>query len=171
MTKKQETPDVSTMQAQPQQQHLWLKKLLGEWTVEGEAAMPGEAAMKFSGTESVRALGDLWIIAESRGRTPDGSTAEMMMTLGYDSLKKAFVGTWVSSTMNYMWIYEGALDTNGNSLILESTGPSMSSPGAMSRSQDIIEIVSDTHRIMRSRMLGDDGQWHPTMEIHFHKKG
>ncbi|MGE0081450.1 MAG: DUF1579 domain-containing protein [Thiohalomonadaceae bacterium] len=167
---KPETPDVSTMQAQPQQQHLWLKKFLGDWTFEGEANMPGEPAMKFSGTESVRALGDLWIIAESRGPMPDGDTAEMVMTLGYDSTKKTYVGSWVSSTMAYMWCYDGALDTTGNSLILESVGPSMTTPGAMVRSQDVIEFVSDTHRIMRSRMLGDDGQWHQMMEMHFHKK-
>ncbi|MFA5529867.1 MAG: DUF1579 domain-containing protein [Thiohalomonadaceae bacterium] len=167
---KAETPDVSSMQAQAQQQHQWLKKFLGEWTFEGEASMPGEPATKFSGSERVRALGDLWIIAESSGQMPDGGTAEMVMTLGYDPQRKGYVGTWVSSTMTYMWVYSGTLDTTGKCLILESTGPNMSSPGTMMRSQDIIEFESDDHRIMRSQMLGDDGQWYPMMEIHFRKK-
>ena len=46
------------MMAEPQQEHRWLERFLGEWTYEAEAVMaPGQPPMKSSGTESVRSLG------------------------------------------------------------------------------------------------------------------
>lgn len=168
---KPETPEVSTMQAEPLQQHRWLDKLVGEWTYEGSASMaPGQAPMKFTGTEKVRSIGALWIVAESSGAMPDGDTATMVMTLGYDPQKSRYVGTWIGSMMTYMWVYEGTLDTTGNRLTLESVGPSMSTPGAMTRSRDIIEIKDADHRMQHSEILGDDGQWHSVMDISYRRK-
>lgn len=168
---KPEVPDISAMLAEPQQQHHWLEKFVGEWTYEGEAAMePGQPAMKFSGTESARSIGGLWTVAESKGEMPDGGTATMIITLGYDTLKKRYVGTWVGSMMTYMWVYEGSLDTTGKILTLDSVGPSTAVPGTMTRSQDIIEFVDDNYRVLRSQLLGDDGQWHQVMEAHYRRK-
>ena len=36
----------------------------------------------------------------------------------------------------------------------------------MGKYQDILEIVDRNHWILRSQLLGDDGQWHPFMEGH-----
>ena len=38
-----------------------------------------------------------------------------------------------------------------------------------SRYQDIHEMVSRDHRVLRSRMLGDDGQWVQFMECHYRR--
>jgi hypothetical protein len=47
-----------TVQSEPQPQHQWLQKLVGDWTYEGEALMgPGQPPIKSEGTESVRSLG------------------------------------------------------------------------------------------------------------------
>jgi hypothetical protein len=83
------TPQESTacMMAEPQKEHEWLQKLVGEWTYESEATLEaGKPPERFSGTENVRSLGGLWILAEGQGE---------MMTLGYDKQKKRYVGTWV----------------------------------------------------------------------------
>ena len=45
------------MKAEPQKEHEWLQKLVGEWASEAEATMePGQPPAKFTGTESVRSL-------------------------------------------------------------------------------------------------------------------
>ena len=81
------------MNAKPERQHLWLHKLIGEWTYEAEAVMePGKPPAKSGGTESVRSLGEIWVLAEGRGEMPDGSPGTMLMTLGYDPQKQRFVG-------------------------------------------------------------------------------
>jgi hypothetical protein len=71
--------------AESQKEHHWLQKLVGEWTFEAETVMKAhEPPMKSNGTESVRALGDLWIVAEGQGEMPGGGPATTLMTLGYD---------------------------------------------------------------------------------------
>ena len=59
------------MKAEPQKEHLWLQKLVGEWTCEAEMTMkPDEPPAKSKGTETVRSLGGLWILAEGEARCP-----------------------------------------------------------------------------------------------------
>lgn len=79
------------MKVEPQKEHEWLHKLVGEWTCEAECTMePGKPPEKSSGTESVRALGGLWILAEGQGEMPGGGHATMMLTLGYDPQKNRY---------------------------------------------------------------------------------
>ena len=72
--------------AQAQQQHEWLTKLVGEWAFESVADFgPDQPKLKSTGTETVRALGELWIVCEGRGKIPDADDEmSMRMTLGYD---------------------------------------------------------------------------------------
>ena len=55
-----QTEQTSSMPAQPQKEHQWLQKLVGEWTYEIEATMePDQPPVKSTGTETVRSLGGL----------------------------------------------------------------------------------------------------------------
>src|SRR5690606_29170388 len=64
------------MQSEPQKEHRWLEKLVGDWTYESEAAWePGKTPEKYTGTESVRSLGGLWVICEGQGDVPGGGTS------------------------------------------------------------------------------------------------
>ena len=159
------------MHVEPQKEHEWLQKLVGEWTYEAEATMkPGEPPEKASGTESVRSLGGLWILAEGHGEMPGCGPATTILTLGYDPEKKRYIGTWVGSMLTHLWVYNGALDAAGTTLHLDTEGPSMAGDGKMSRYQDIIEIKSDDHRVLYSQVLGDDGKWNRFMTAHYRKK-
>ena len=56
---------------EPQEQHRWLQRLVGEWTYEHECAVePGKPPEKFVGTDSVRTLGGLWVLCEGKGNMP-----------------------------------------------------------------------------------------------------
>ncbi|MGH8728980.1 MAG: DUF1579 domain-containing protein, partial [Burkholderiales bacterium] len=114
------------MKTEPQKEHEWLQKLVGEWTYESDCSMgPGKPNEKFKGTESVRSLGGLWILAEGRGEMPGGGAATMLITLGYDPQRKRYVGTWIGSMMTYLWVYDGGLDAAGKVLTLNAEGPDM----------------------------------------------
>lgn len=114
------------MHVEPVKEHRWLQKLVGEWSFAGEASMgPDKPPEKFTGTESVRAIGEIWTVAEGQGEMPGGGPSTTMMSLGYDPQQQRFVGTWLGSMMAHLWIYHGSLDAAGNVLTLEAEGPSI----------------------------------------------
>jgi hypothetical protein len=159
------------MFAAAQEEHRWLKQLVGTWSYQAEASAPGEESAKAEGTETVRQLGDLWVLAEGEGRMPDGTPAKSLMTLGYDPTRRRYVGTWIGSMMTHLWVYHGALDASGRVLTLSADGPSMSgSSSSMARYQDIITVESADHRILTARVLGEEGVWTSFMTAHYRRK-
>lgn len=167
-TQQTQTQPDSTMQAEPQKEHQWLQKLMGEWTYEVEAKMGADQPIETSaGTERIRSLGGLWILAEGQGEMPGCGMVTTMMTLGYDPQQQSYVGTWIGSMMTYLWRYEGELDTTETVLTLNSDGPAMTGDGKLAKYRDVIEFKSDDHRVMTSHMLGDDGQWHQFMTANY----
>jgi hypothetical protein len=90
-TKTQQEP---TTIGEAQHEHHWLQKLVGEWTYETDRKTGSDRpSEKSTGTESVRSLGGLWILAEGQGEMPGCGLATTMMTLGYDSQTQRYVGT------------------------------------------------------------------------------
>jgi uncharacterized protein DUF1579 len=157
------------MKVEPQAEHRWLEKLVGEWAYEAECSMgPGQPPMRSTGTESARSIGGPWIVAEGRGEMPGGGAATTMMTLGYDPRKQRYVGTWIGSMMTHLWVYDGALDAAERVLTLEAEGPD--AEGKMAKFRDVIELKSDDHRVLTSHMLGDDGQWRQFMTANYRRK-
>ncbi len=167
------TPEemAAACQSKPQAEHAWLTRLVGEWTFDAECFMgPDQPPMKHAGTETVRAVGDLWIIGEGEGDMPGGGSASMRLTLGYDPAKNCFVGNWVGSMMTCMFVYTGALDADKRTLTLDTEGPSFSDPTKTAKYRETMEIVDDNHRIFRSSTPGPDGQWMTFMTAHYHRK-
>lgn len=159
------------MQMQPQKEHQWLQQLVGEWTSEAEAPMePGKPPQKFTGTESARSLGGLWMVAEGQGEMPGGGAMTTVMTLGYDPQKKRYVGTFIGSMMTHLWVYDGALDAAERVLTLDTEGPSMVGDGKITKYKDMIELKSHDHRVLTSQMLGEDGKWHPVMTANYRRR-
>jgi hypothetical protein len=154
--------------AKPQPEHIWLEKLLGNWTYEGEVMMgPDVPPVKSSGTETVRTMGGLWFVCQGSTTMPGGEPAEMMITIGYDPESKRYTGTWIGSMMTRLWVYDGFVD--GNTLNLDAKGPSMSGDGTITTYRDSIEFVDDDQRILRSQVLGSDGVWTPFMSAHYRR--
>ena len=131
---------------------------------------PDQPPLKTTGRETVRSLGHLWTIGEGAGDTPDGGSCDTIMTLGFDPRIKRFVGTFVASAMTHLWPYSGSLDATGKILTLDSEGPSFVDDGAMTKYQDIIEIVAPDHRILTSRFQSADGAWQHFMTAHYRRK-
>ena len=160
------------METQAQKEHQWLQQLLGQWTMEGDCDMgPGEPPLKSTGTETVRGLGELWVVCEGRGEMPDGGPCEMLMTLGYDIDKKAFVGHWAGSMMSGMFVYRGTLDASQKVLTLDTEGPSFTGDGTTARYQDVITLKSPNERQLHSQTLLPDGSWKRFMTATYRRVG
>lgn len=169
-TEATETQQSAMKKPEPEKEHQWLKQLLGEWTFEGEAAMgPDTPTEKFRGTERVRSIGDLWFLSEGEGKMPDGEPSTTLATLGYDPQKKKFVGTFIGSMMTNLWVYDGSLDASGKVLTLDTEGPGMTGDGKIAKYQDVIEIKSNDHRTLTSRLQGEDGKWTQVMSMTYRR--
>lgn len=163
------TTEALDCSAKPRPEHEWLQKLSGEWTCEGEAFMgPDQPPARWKGTEVARSLGGMWVVLEGSGEMPGGGSATTIMTLGFDPRKDRYVGTFVGSMMDHMWIYEGSV--NGSVLTLDTEGPTMSEKGGLATYQDIVEIVDENTRTLRSVILGGDGQWQQIMTATYRRK-
>jgi hypothetical protein len=157
-------------QPEPQAEHKWLEQLVGEWEWEMEApAGPDQPPMKHTGTESVRSL-TVWVQCHGTHAMPDGNEAKTLMTLGFDTAKKKFVGSFIGSMMTHLWVYEGELDAVGKVLTLAADGPSFTDPTQTTKYLDKIEVVSPDHRILTSQALGGDDQWVQFMTAHYRRK-
>jgi hypothetical protein len=168
-----EKTDVNTdncpMNAKPTKEHLWLQRLVGDWTFDGECLMgPDQPPMKSSGKCTTRSLGGFWTLNEGTGEMPGGGEATSIITLGYDPAKGKFVGSFVASMMTHMWLYEGSLDASGKVLTLDAEGPSMTGDG-MAKYQDIVTVENDNHWILSSQMQGPDGNWIKFMSAHYRR--
>lgn len=163
------------MQCDPQKEHQWLQKFVGEWTYECEASMgPDQPPGMFTGTESVRSIGGLWVMGEGRGEMPGGGQMTAILTVGYDPAKKKYVGSWIGSMMMNMWVYEGDVDAAGKVLTLNTEGPTMTADckpdGRMSKYRDVTEFKSNDHRVLTSWMQGEDGKWVSIMTATYRRK-
>jgi hypothetical protein len=157
------------MNVEPQKQHQWLDRFIGEWTWESECSMGADRApTRTIGTEVVRSLGGLWIIAEGEGGQ-NGSSGRTVITLGYDPQSDRYVGTFIASMMTHLWIYNGSMDAAEKILTLDAEGPNFGQ-SAIAKYQDIIEFVSDDRRVMRSQILEDNGKWNHFMTAHYRRQ-
>lgn len=149
------------MRAEIAAEHAWLARLVGEWRSEMTEADGAELpAGTMAGTETVRLLGDAWLIAEGRGRMPDGTPTQTLMTLGWDPTPSCFVGTWIGSMMNHLWHYRrGTLDGERRVLTLEADGPRCDGQPGFARYRDVIELVDADTRLLHGNVLRDDGTW------------
>ena len=159
------------MNAEPRREHRWLDRLVGEWSIETEGIMgPDQPPVKSRGDEVVRSVGGLWTVAEGQGEMPgSGNTMKSIMTLGFDPRSGRFVGTFIASMMTHLWVYSGSLDAAERVLTLDVEGPDFTGQKT-AKYRDCIEFDDDDHRIMTSRVLGDDGNWLEFMTAHYHRR-
>lgn len=159
------------MKTEPQDEHRWLDQLIGEWTYEAEFSVgPDQPRHKSTGTEDVHSLGGLWVVAKGEGEMPGSGMANTIMTLGFDTHRHSYVGTWVGSMMAYLWIYNGTMDSTGRILTLEAEGPSFAREGKMAKYRDIISLKDNGVRLLTSFALGDDGRWREFMTTTYKRR-
>lgn len=154
----------------PEKEHAWLQHLTGEWDTEAEMFMePGKPPLKAQGSESARMVGGFWLLAEAKGEMM-GMEFRSVFTLGYDAQKKKYIGTWIDNCTNYLWKYEGTVDSTGKVLTLETEGPCPMSGGKLTKFKEVIEIKDKDHKFFTSSMQGEDGKWTTIVSVNYRRK-
>lgn len=149
----------SPVPGQPDAQEAFLEHLTGEWTVATKTILgPGQEPVHTESRAVARPVG-AWLVTETTGRTPDGRPVTSILTLGYDTAKERFEGTWISSMQAHLWKYTGELDESGTVLTLETEGPILGDPTTSTEYREIIEAEDDDRYVVRSMILGPGGEW------------
>ncbi|AVA34843.1 uncharacterized protein DUF1579 [Cupriavidus metallidurans] len=164
------------MKIEATNEHRWLQKLVGRWVGEGEAQMGPEAPPeKWKIPEQVSQVGDVWVQARAEGEFPGCGSAVTIMTLGYDPVRKHFVGTFIGSMMTHMWVYEGDLEADGRTLTLRADGPAFGADGNVvegktAKYRDVVAMVDDDHRTLTSFMQADNGEWMQIVQARYRRE-
>lgn len=169
-----EAPGIALGDAPPaavsSEAHAWLLQFVGDWDAVGRATMEaGEAPVEMVSTESVRAFGDLWTLAEGTAEY-GGASFRSQLVLGYDSAAGAFVGSWIDTYQDRMWTYVGRLDGAGRVLTLEAEGPAHDDPTRTARYRDAIERIDADHKRMVSSMESAEGTWVEYMTVDYTRR-
>jgi hypothetical protein len=152
------------MFVKPQAEHQWLEQLVGTWSFVHTCRMPDGSQSIESGTTVCRSLSGMWLIGESSG----GASSAVgqwtnLLTVGYDTERKQYVGTFISSMFSNIWLYHGSIDETGKRLELYSEGPKFDGTG-IGKYRDTIDIVdADCWRFLSS-LQSDGGEWVQFME-------
>jgi hypothetical protein len=155
---------------EPQKEHAWLKQLVGEWENEGNTeAVQGMPAMTFKGTETARQLGGFFVVTEGKGEMM-GTQMQSLLTLGYDSDKKMYVGTWLDSMSHHLWKYEGSVDASGKTLTLNTEGPCPLAPGKILKFKEVLELKSPDHKVFTSTVELEPGKWQKMVTVNSRRK-
>ena len=102
-----------------------------------------------------RVVGKRWVVNEISFQNGVYS----IQTLGYDTKKKKFVGSWVDASSSHIWRYTGSLDEAGKVLVLEAEGPDLSDPTKKRLYRDKYEFKSKDEIAATSQMLDEKKQW------------
>ena len=153
------------MRAEAGPEHEWLMQLVGEWTSRAECVLPGGITDTSEGREVVRTIGDVWVVGEGTGPMPEGPDMTSVITLGYDTMKQKYVGSWIGSPMTQLVVYEGTRD--GDRLTLDCEGPDFEDPTKLATYQDIVELRGPNERALISRVKTPEGTWNQFMEVVF----
>ncbi|CDZ31273.1 ABC-type uncharacterized transport system, permease and ATPase component [Neorhizobium galegae bv. officinalis] len=150
----------------PQAEHGFLERMVGLWEVTSTSMGHDEKWV-----EVCRALNGIWFVAEGSGEMPGGGgPATTILTLGYDPAKGKYVGTWLGTMMNHLWVYEGEVSDDGSTLNLYTSGPDFANPGKTGDYREQIIFTDDDHRTFNSSAKQPDGTWQQFMEAHYARK-
>ena len=147
----------------PTKFHEHLKQLEGEW--ESDVEMMGS---KSKGSETDRLVaGGLFLVMDYKGEMM-GSAFSGHGIMGYDTLKKKYVGSWVDSMSTAIWTSEGTVDDAGKVFTSVMEGPDPS--GKMMKMKMVSEITGKDSKRLTFYMTGEDGKEQQTGKIEYKRK-
>lgn len=144
--------------------HAFLKNFAGEWEMTAKAWMqPGaEPAVSNNSGVGELILGGRFIKLEFKG-IMFGQPFEGLQVVGYDNMKKKYIGFWVDNSSTSFYLTEGSLDNSGK--ILTDTGlwPDPMT-GGQTKVRAVTRIVSANEYTYELYMIGLDGKEFKSLE-------
>lgn len=148
----------------------WLHRLIGDWVYELSTADDSDhPEATATGTETIRSIGDTWLLVENKGKGSDGSTSHSVTMLGFEPGQSRFTGAVAGTSVPVLFVYNGELSEDKTSLVLETEGPAMTEGRATDRYRDMMHVIDESHRESISLVLGGDGQWREFMRSRYRR--
>lgn len=150
----------------PGEEHEMLLKSAGEWTGTITMHMEGMPSMPNKATETVEAFGGFWTMSHFKCDFM-GMSYEGRGSVGYDQMKKKYIGTWQDNMSSFLSVMEGDYDEDTNQMVMEWEAPTMSGEMAPHRSV----MTHDENSYKMEFFLEEGGEETKTMTIEMKRKG
>jgi hypothetical protein len=156
----------------PTKQHEAMAYEVGTWDAAVSVWMsPDAEPMKSKGSETNELLGKMWLIGQFEGEF-GGEKFTGRSALGYDPIKKKFVGGWVDSMSPFIMQMEGDYDVASHTLTMMGEGTDVMT-GKPAKHKLVYQYESDdakTFTMYRQEGTGDNAEWQKTMEIKYTRR-
>ena len=155
----------------PTQQHEEMAREVGVWDAESTMWMtPDAEPVASKGVETNRMVGKMWLISEYEGDMM-GQKFTGHAQLGYDPLKKKYVGTWIDSIGPFMFTLEGDYDVATHTITMMMTGIGAMT-GKHETAKNITRYIDYDTKVFEMHMPveGQDGKWWKMMEIKYKRR-
>jgi hypothetical protein len=154
----------------PTKFHEFMKQVEGSWESQSEFQMdPSQPPAKSKGTQTDRLVcNGLFIVSEVKSQMA-GAPFEGHGIMGYDTLKKKYVGSWVDNMSTAIWTSEGTVDEAGKVFTAVMEGPDPMS-GKPFKFKMVTEVTGKDSKKMTFIMTGEDGKEHSTGKIEYTRK-
>jgi hypothetical protein len=153
------TLSVAQEPPKPGKEHEHLKQFEGTWNVTHKVqADPTQPAQDSKGGTETCAMkcGGLWLVIDSDGEMM-GVPFHGHGVIGYDTVKKKYVGTWVDNMATSIWSMEGSYDEAKKAFTYKLTGPDPQT--GKETSMTMVQTIKDKDNyVMTLSMAGPDGK-------------
>jgi hypothetical protein len=155
----------------PTKQHESMAYEVGTWDADVSMWMsPDAEPMKSKAVEKNELLGKMWLMSQFEGEF-GGEKFTGRSALGYDPIRKKFVGGWVDSMSPFMMRMEGDYDEASHTLTMMGEGTDVMT-GKSAKHKMVTQYESQDEKTftMYQQDGGDDDEWQKTMEIKFSRR-
>ena len=148
-----------------------LQSLVGTWTYEFATASNSEyPGVTATGTETVRRIGETWVLIENQGVSRDKRASHTVTTLGVSDETGRFIGTVAGTAVpSTLFIYDGSVGVPESAIHLETTGPAMTPGNSTDRYRDVIQFLGPDARETIAQLQDKDGEWVEFMRTRYRR--
>jgi hypothetical protein len=153
----------------PGKEHELLKQFEGEWDCTSKFTMPGSDPVISKAKETARLMaGGLFLVFDVEGEMM-GAKFAGHGTMGYDTHKRKYTGSWIDSMATGVYLVEGTYDeqTKVFTELMEGSDPGTGQPMKMKVTH---EIKDKDNRILKFFMNGPEGKEIQTGTIEYKRK-
>ncbi|MBA3484810.1 MAG: DUF1579 domain-containing protein [Pirellulales bacterium] len=152
----------------PTKQHEEMAHEEGVWDAEVTMWMaPDAEPVKSKAVETNKMLGKMWLMSSFEGEIA-GETFSGRSALGYDPLKKKYVGGWVDTMSPFMMSMTGDYDANTHTLTMMGEGTDCMT-GKNMQTKMVTRYEGEDAKTfeMHKPVEGEAGKWWKVMEIKY----
>jgi hypothetical protein len=131
---------------------------------------PDSEPAKSKAVETNKMLGKMWLLSEFEGEFA-GEKFTGHGHMGYDPIKKKYVGAWIDTMSPFMWTMEGDYDKDSHTLTMMGQGLDVMT-GKEQKSKMVTRYTGEDEKVFEMYMPveGEDGKWWKTMEAKYTRR-